>query len=114
MAINYADGTMFTSIVFYPIAAGLGARSAGAGWFTPLFIVAGVAFGVVVIYVGRKIIYGILEFGMRRTSSISPGRFQQIAVSPLVILYVVLPFVFIGGGIFGTWLGSIWLVRHIL
>ena len=114
MAINHGDGAMFTSIVFYPIAAGVGARSAGAGWFTPLFVVAGVAFGVVVIYVGRKIIYGVLDCGLRRSSSISTGWIQQIAAVPLMILYVVLPFVFIGGGIFGTWRGSMWLVRLFL
>ena len=105
---------MFTSIVFYPIAAGIGARSAGAGWFTPLFVVAGFAVGIGVIYVGRKLIYSVMNFGMSRSSRISSSWLQQVATAPLLLLYFVLPFAFIGGGIFGTWRGSIWLVRHFL
>jgi hypothetical protein len=56
MAVNHADGTMFVSIVFYPIAAAITAAHAGAGWFTVLFIPASLAVGVAVIYAGRKII----------------------------------------------------------
>jgi hypothetical protein len=114
MAVNHADGTMFTSIVFYPIAAGIGARSAGAGWFTPLFVVAGIAVGIGIIYVGRKFIYAVLDFGMSRTSRLSPSWLQQVAAAPLLILYFLLPFVIIGGGVFGLWRGSSWLVTHVL
>ena len=114
MAVNHTDSTMFTSIVFYPITAGIGAGSAGAGWFTPLFIVEGIAFGVVIIYVGRKFIYRVLDCGMRRTSTISTSWLQQVAAAPLLLLHFILPFAFVGGGIFGTWRGSIWLVRHFL
>jgi len=114
MAVNHADGTMFTSIVFYPIAAGIGARSAGAGWLTALFVVAGIAVGIGVIYVGRKVIYPVLEFGMSRASRISTSWLQQVAAAPLLILYLLLPFMIICGGVFGLWRGSIWLVRHLL
>jgi len=105
---------MFTSIVFYPIAAGVSAHSAGAGWFTPLFVVAGVALGIGIIYVGRKLIYTVLDFGMSRIARISKSWVQQVAAAPLLILYLILPYAIIWGGAFGLLRGSIWLVRHLL
>lgn len=32
MVVNHVDGTMFVSVLFFPIGAVIGAYSAGAGW----------------------------------------------------------------------------------
>ncbi len=59
--VNHVDGTMFVSPIIYPIAATMAAASAGAGWFALLFIPAGLAVGVVIAYVGRKLIYAMMR-----------------------------------------------------
>ena len=41
MVVTHADGTGFVSAAFYPVAAAVRAASADAGWFSLLFIPAG-------------------------------------------------------------------------
>ena len=113
MAVNHADGMMFASVVFYPIVATKAALSADAGWIAAFFIPAGLAVGVGVTYVGRKIIYSMMECGLKRTEAFK-GWVQQIVGMPMLLLYLILPLAIPGAGIYGTWLGSVWLVRRIL
>jgi hypothetical protein len=113
MAINHADGTMFTSLVFCPIAAGVGAVRAGAGWLTLLFIPVGLAIGLGIFWFGRKPIYAITGFGMDRASKMQKGWIQQIVALPFCLVYLLLPFVIVWGGAFGVFIGSMWLVRHL-
>jgi hypothetical protein len=110
MAVNHIDGTMFVSVLFYPIAAGLGAARAGAGLFTVFFIPVGLAVGIGVTYVGRKLIYLLMDFFLSRFSN-SRSWIQWVVGGPLLILYVILPYVIVWMGIYGTWAASGWLVR---
>src|SRR5579872_6226662 len=109
MAVNHADGTMFVSVVFYPIAAIVGAARAGAGWLALLFIPVGFAVGVLICWFGRKAIYAISGFGLNLTAKIQKGWIQQIAVLPFFLIYLLLPIAIVWGGVFGVYLGSMWL-----
>ena len=82
MAVNHADGTMFVSVLFFPVAAAVGAHSAGAGWFTALFVPFGLAIGCAVAYAGRKLIYGVLGFAMK-----TPKGWMQHVVSVPVMIF---------------------------
>ena len=114
MAINHADGQLFVSVPFYPIAAGVGAAQAGAGWFTVLFIPIGLAIGMGACWVGRGIVYSVVGFGMNRSSRVRNRGMQTVAVLPFFVLYMVLPIAIAWGGIFGVWAGSRWLVSHLV
>lgn len=114
MAVNHADGTMFVSIVFYPIAAGLAATAARAGWFSFIFVIASVPFGALVIYLGRKFIYWMTENVLKRVPEDISTLASWFVVGPFFLAYLILPFAFIGAGVFGTWFGTIWVVKHIL
>jgi hypothetical protein len=114
MAVNHADGMLFFSLFFYPIAAAKAAARAGADWYTILFALAGLAFGALVIYSGRKLVYAITGFGLHLASKIHNKWIQQIFFVPFFVLYVILPFATIGAGITAAWFGSFWLVRHLL
>ncbi len=114
MAINHADGMMFGSLLLYPVAAGIGAAHAGAGWWTILFVPTGLAIGIGVVYLGRKLVYAITGFGLNRASGMSKGWFKQILFLPFFLLYMILPIAIAYGGIVGVWAGSGWVVRHLV
>jgi hypothetical protein len=114
MAINHADGTMISSLLLYPVAAGIGAARAGAGWWTILFVPAGLAIGVGVVYLGRKLVYLITGLGLNGASGTSKGWFKQIFFLPFLLLYIVLPIAIAYGGIVGVWAGSGWVARHLI
>jgi hypothetical protein len=113
MAVNHADGMLFTAVIFCPIAAGVGAVHAGVPWLIPLFVPIGLAVGVGIIYVGRPIVYAITGFGLSRAKKISASWVQQLFFVPFFILYMVLPLAILWSGVFGVWAGSIWVARHI-
>lgn len=113
MAINHADGMMFVAVPFYPIAAALGAAHAGAGWRTALFVPAGLALGLGLTYVGRRLVYSVTGFGLSRSSRIPQHWLQTALVAPFFVLYLFLPLAIAWGGVFGVWRGSMWLVRYI-
>ena len=113
MAVNHADGTIFSSLVICPIAAWKGAVSGGAGWFSILFLPAGFAVGIILWNLGRAIIYSIVEFGLARAGKIRKGWIQQIVSAPFLLLYLVLPYAVLGVGVYGSWLGSMWLSKRI-
>ena len=114
MAVNHADGIMFVSVVLYPIAAAIGAGQADAGWLAVLFAPAGLAFGIGVIYLGRKLVYSIIGFGMDYTAKLPDGWRQQVASLPFFLLYFTLPLLIIYLGVFATWFGSNFLARHLI
>ncbi|MCP4258910.1 MAG: hypothetical protein GY774_15615 [Planctomycetes bacterium] len=112
MAVNHADGTMFVSIVLYPIVAGKAALSQGLEWLMLLFIPLSLGIGIVVIYLGRKMIYGMLGSCLKRREPMKAW-IQQILEIPRMLLYIALPFVIIGIGLYVTWVGSVWLAQRI-
>ena len=114
MAVNNIDGPMFVSVVFYPIAAGVGAAHAGAGWFTVFFIAFGFVVGIGVIYIGRKLIYSIGEFGLSFASKMPTGWVQQVLFLPFFLFCMISPYAIVYGTILGVWSGSIWMVKHLL
>lgn len=114
MAVNHADGTLLTSVLFCPIAAGVGAAHAGAGWLTVFFIPVGLAVGVGIFCFGREPVYSITELGMNYASKMPRRWIQQTVSVPFFLLYMILPYAIVWGGVFGIWAGSIWLVRHVL
>ena len=67
MAVNHADGIVFTSIIFYPVVAGWTAISGGAGWFSILFIVISIGIGYFFIRFGRPLIYYMSDLGNKLT-----------------------------------------------
>src|ERR1700728_4823766 len=103
MAVNHADGMLFVSIIYYPIAAGVAAAHAGAGGFAVLFIPAGLAFGALVIYVGRKLVYSITGFALSRAAKLPKGWIQQVLFAPFFLLYMILPVAIPCAGVAGTW-----------
>jgi hypothetical protein len=113
MAVNHADGMLFVSTVLYPIAAGMGAADAGARWLMVLFIPAGLAVGIGIVYVGRKLIYAITGFGLNATKRIHKGWLQQVFFAPFFIFYLFTPLAIIAGGVLGIRFGSYWLVGHL-
>jgi hypothetical protein len=112
MAVNHADGQLFGSIPLYPIAAGVGAAQAGAGWFTILFVPAGLALGIAACFAGRGLVYSITGFAFHHCSKIRNGVLQGIAFTPFFILYLLLPAAINTMGVLGMWAGCFWLVRH--
>ncbi len=115
MAVNYVDGTMFVSVIFYPIAATKAATLAGAGWFAILFVPAGLAVGVGITYVGRKLIYGVMRLHRESRLLERFAWLQWILAPPCFCLYFLLPIAIVCAGVWGTCMGSIGLVcwfRH--
>jgi hypothetical protein len=78
MAVNHADGMIFTSVIIYPIAAAVGAAHAGAGWLTVFFIPVGLAAGIGVFRFGRAPVYAITGFGLSHASKMPRNWIQQI------------------------------------
>lgn len=113
MAVNHADGTLFFSVMFYPIAAGKAAIGAQAGWFTILFVAVSIPFGIAINAGGRKLIY----FGMNMILGMEPEKrsmwFQWLIGGPALLVYFVLPYAIVGAGVYATWLSTVWLVRHL-
>ena len=112
MAVNHADGTMLISLPFYPIAAAIGAAGAGAGWFSLLFIPAGLAIGMGLIYLGRKMVYSIVGYGLRRASKLPNTWIRQIFFAPFFLLYFILPLANVSAGVFGLCIASSWVVEQ--
>lgn len=105
MPVNHADGSLIFSVPLFPVAAGVGAAHAGAGWFTVLFIPVGLGIGLGVCRFGRAIVYSIMGFGLSRSSKIHNRGIQTMAFLPFFVLYMILPIVFAGGGLVGVWAG---------
>jgi hypothetical protein len=114
MPVNYADGTMFSSIVLYPIVAANAAISAHAGWFTIGLVAASLPVGFAVIATGRKLLYSILDPCMRALPDERHRWLQWIIGGPLLLAYILLPLAFTASGLCGVWLGTTWLVQHVL
>jgi hypothetical protein len=114
MAVNHADGQFFLSVLFYPVAAIVGAVHGGAGWLAVFLAPASLVVGIGMCKYGRGLIYSILGTGLSRGSRIKSRWIQSIAVLPYLILYVVLPMVIAWGGVFGIWAGSVWLAKHVV
>lgn len=105
---------MLTAVFFCPIAAGLGAARGGAHWLALVFIPIGLAVGVGIFLYARKPVYLITGLGLNCTSKMRKGWSQQLVMLPFFIVYMVLPLAIVWGGAFGVFIGSAWLVRHVL
>jgi len=105
---------MFTSVIFCPIAAGVGAAHAGAGWITVFFIPVGLAVGYGIFRFCRKPVYSITGFGMSYATKMPKSWIQQVVILPFFLVYMISPLAIVWGAAFGVFIGSIWLVRHLL
>jgi hypothetical protein len=106
MAINHADLTTLGTLLLCPIVAGVAAADAHAGWFTPIFIAAGLAAGCVTAYLVRRVAYAILATACRHGQRAWVGW-------PLIFLYTLLPQAVSAAGVCAIWFGTIWIVKLI-
>lgn len=114
MAVNHADGMRFASVVLYPIAAGYGAFGAGARWTTPLFVVAGLAIGVLTVLVSRFVLYSLMGRVLSsRMMQDENGWPAWIIGAPLMLVYFVYPIAIAYLGIYFAWRGSILVARAL-
>jgi hypothetical protein len=114
MPVNYADGTMFSSMVSYPIVAANAAISAHAGWFTIGLVAASLPVGFAMIVTGRKLLYAILDPCVRILPDERHKWLQWIVGGPLLLTYIFLPLAFTASGLCSLWFGTAWLVQHAL
>ena len=114
MPVNHADGTLFFSVILYPFAAGKAAIEAQAGWFTILFVAVSIPFGIAVNFAGRKLIYWGMDVLLGKEPDKRSKWLQWLVGGPALLAYFVLPYAIVGAGIYATWFGTIWVVRHVL
>ena len=100
--------------MFYPIAAGKAALPAHAGWFTPVFVAAGLLVGLAVISTSRKFIYSILERVLGDPVTPHSRWFEWAMGAPMLVLYFILPYAITAVGLCGVYFGTTWVVQHIL
>ena len=113
MAVNHADGTLFGTAMLCPIAAGLGASSAGAGWWMLVFVAAGVPVGFAVAYAGRRLVYSLLHRPMKIMSETTSSWTRWFVGIPSFLVYLVLPSAISITTVLGTLLGAVWLTRYL-
>ena len=114
MPVNHADGTLLFSIMLYPFAAGKAAIEAHAGWFSILFVAVSIPFGIAVNFTGRKLVYSATEALLGREPDNRSKWIQSLVAVPAFFTYVLLPYAIVGGGVWATWFGTIWLTKHLL
>jgi hypothetical protein len=108
MAVNHADGTLFASILMYPIAAAYAAFGAGTRWTTPLFVMAGLAIGVLVVSSSRFLLYSAMgRILSSRKLHDENGWLAWIVGVPLMLVYLAFPIAISCGGIYMTWYVSL-------
>ena len=109
MAVNHADGTLFASVLMYPIAAAYAAFVAGARWTTPLFSLAGLATGVLVVIASRFVLYSamgrVLKSKMMQDEN---GWAAWIVGGPLMLAYLAFPVAITCAGLYLTYHASVW------
>ena len=113
MAVNHADGTLFATAMLCPIAAGLGAVSAEAGWWVLVFVAAGVPVGLAVAWAGRRLVYSVLNRPIKIMSETTSSWTRWCVGIPSFVVYLVLPSGISIATVVGTWLGTSWLARHL-
>ena len=108
MAVNHADGTLFVSVPMYPIVGTYAAFIAGARWSLPVFLVAGLAFGVCIVTASRFALYRgmkhILDSQVMRNANGWPA---LIAGPPLMLVYIAFPYAVTALGFFLTFYYSV-------
>ncbi|MBB76222.1 MAG: hypothetical protein CMJ75_17070 [Planctomycetaceae bacterium] len=114
MAVNHADGTALIGGLACPLAAGLAAISAEAGWLTCGCLLVSLPAGVMVFLLIRVLGYGALRLGMRLGSLTTWPWLQSLLCVPFFLAYLLLPMVVVGAGFIGTWWVTIWFIRAVL
>ena len=102
--MNAAELNTLVTIVGCPAVAGMVAASEKAGWFTVLFVVAGLAIGVGAGFCVHKIAYRFLRIHDKRT-------WVQCAS---LFAYLLVPMAILMCAIVGTGALTVWVVRHCL
>lgn len=121
MAVNHADGTLFISILFYPCAATWAAVHVGAGWWSPVFFLVACPLGYYYVMWSRGAFYWTLDRIVRITSGRSmddfavdespPGFWMSWIVGPpLMVFYLLGPWVIVFCGIVATGIATVWIV----
>lgn len=114
MAVNYADGIMFVSVLFYPIAAGKGAIQAGGGFLsTCILTVFGAVIGIGTILIGRSFVYLIVGSGLRCAEKIRSEALKQVFFAPFFVFYLAVPPAIIAMTFFGIKAASSWCITHL-
>lgn len=115
MAVNHIDGMLFASVVFYPVAAGVAAFGAGSRFTMPLFVVGGLAIGVLTVRASRFAFYFIM--GRLLTSRMmqnETGWAAWIIGVPLMLFYILLPIAITIVGIYITIYASVLAASALL
>ena len=113
MAVNHADGTLFSSVLLYPGVATAAAVLMGAKWFACFFIPAGLVIGVLFTFCARRALYAAMDRLFDGNAEDETGWRLWIIWPTLMLLYVIFPYLVIGVGLYATWQGSIWLVNIV-
>ena len=114
MPVNHADDTLLFSVILYPLAAGKAAIEAHAGWFSILFVVVSIPFGIAVNFIGRKLVYSATEALLGSEPDNRSKWIQSLVAVPAFFSYVLFPYAIVGAGVWATWFGTIWLTKHLL
>ena len=88
MAVNHADGTALIGGLACPLAAGLAAISAKAGWLTSVCLLVSLPEGVLVFWLGRVLACGVLQLGMRLGSVTTRPWLQSLLCGPLSLIHI--------------------------
>lgn len=113
MAVNHADGTALIGGLACPLAAGLAAISAKAGWLTCVCLLVSLPAGVAVFWLGRVLAYGVLQLGMRLGSVTTRPWLQSLLCGPFFLAYLLLPVAVAAAGVLGTWRVTIWFTQAV-
>ena len=114
MAVNHADGTALIGGLACPLAAGLAAISAKAGWLTSVSLLVSLPAGVAVFWLGRMLAYGVLQLGMRLGSVTPRPWLQSLLCGPFFLAYLLLPMAVAAASFLGTWWVTTWFTQAVL
>ena len=101
MAVNYADGMLFGSVLIYPCTATYTAYHAGVRGMLPCFFAVGLLTGIYYVAVSRALLYLGLDFYLQLTTSLDESRWKAVAAGiPFMLFYLASPPAIIVAGMF--------------
>jgi type IV secretory pathway VirB2 component (pilin) len=104
--MNASDLATVMTILGCPVAAGFAAVDARAGWFTPLFVIIGLALGFAASYGVRWLAYLLLA---------ACGSMSKTWIGwPLLFAYTLLPMIAALGAMSGIFTLTLCSARHLI
>jgi hypothetical protein len=113
MAVAHPDVIFISGVIFFPIAAGVGAFVGGAIWFTVAFSVGGLIVGLTICHLGRKLTWSIFNAGMLLGERMKAWA-QQVVCFLVLLFFFIFPVASVGAAAAGTLLASVWLAKHVI